>query len=519
MRRQPLTPFLFLLLVASPLAAQTLRGGAGAPGAEAVRRAVETITEADMRSRIGALAHDSMRGRDTPSPELESAARWIASEFRRFGLRPGGDSGTYLQRYSIRRTVTDSASVVMAVGGGVHGHWRVGHEALLVASLGGDPAPEPVSGPLVLLAGPLDTARPFADLDVRGAVILQVPAPGAVNPRLIERARQAGARGWILVQPVPGPVFARQARRAFEPELQLASAASGAAGIPVFVVRDSTAAPVLRAVGETVEGLRSGPARARQLRDFTGSFTIRRVTLSEITAPNVIGVLEGSDPVLRNEYVVYTAHMDHVGVGNPVNGDSIFNGADDDASGTSGVIELAEAFATLNPRPRRSLIFMLVSGEEKGLWGSRWFSDHPTVPIENIVANINLDMIGRNWRDTVSVIGKEHSSLGEVANRVARAHPELNMALVDDLWPRENFYFRSDHYNFARRGVPILFFFNGTHADYHRVTDTVDRIDAEKAARIVRMVFYVGLEVAQADQRPQWDPASRQRIVEGAGNE
>jgi Zn-dependent M28 family amino/carboxypeptidase len=134
-----------------------------------------------------------------------------------------------------------------------------------------------------------------------------------------------------------------------------------------------------------------------------------------------------------------------------------------------------------------------------------------------------MDMIGRyydnrpGWRDTIVVIGKEHSTLGEVANRVTREHRELGMQLIDDIWPSENFYRRSDHINFARKGVPILFFFNGTHPDYHRPTDSVDRIDAEKAARIVRMVFYIGLDVANATGRPVWDAAARQRVV-GAGS-
>jgi hypothetical protein len=129
-------------------------------------------------------------------------------------------------------------------------------------------------------------------------------------------------------------------------------------------------------------------------------------------------------------------------------------------------------------------------------------------------------MIGRyynnqpGWRDTIVVIGKEHSNLGATANRVNQAHPELHMTMIDDLWPNENFYGRSDHFNFARKGVPILFFFNGTHPDYHRPTDSVDKIDAEKAARITQMVFHLGLDVANAAERPQWNPESRARIVQ-----
>jgi Zn-dependent M28 family amino/carboxypeptidase len=228
----------------------------------------------------------------------------------------------------------------------------------------------------------------------------------------------------------------------------------------------------------------------------------------------VVGILEGSDPDLRNEYVLFSAHMDHIGIRPPVQGDSIANGADDDASGTVAIIEMAEAYAMLNPRPKRSLIFLAVSGEEKGLWGSEYFAENPSVPLTQIVADLNADMISRNWTDTVVVIGKEHSDLGSTMNRVNGEHPELNMDAIDDLWPEERFYFRSDHYNFARKGVPILFFFTGTHEDYHQVTDEVDRINAEKAARIVQLMFYVGLEVANNPQRPQWDPASYNQIVE-----
>jgi Zn-dependent M28 family amino/carboxypeptidase len=191
--------------------------------------------------------------------------------------------------------------------------------------------------------------------------------------------------------------------------------------------------------------------------------------------------------------------------------DSIWNGADDDASGTAGVMVLAEALA--RARPRRSVIFLTVSGEEKGLWGSEIFTANPPVPIGQIVANLNLDMIGRNWRDTIVVIGKEHSDLGTSLERVNAAHPELGMTAIDDIWPQENFFGRSDHYNFAKRGVPILFFFNGTHDDYHQPGDSPDKIDAEKEARLLRLVYYLTQEIGNAAARPQWKRASYEKIV------
>jgi Zn-dependent M28 family amino/carboxypeptidase len=228
----------------------------------------------------------------------------------------------------------------------------------------------------------------------------------------------------------------------------------------------------------------------------------------------VVGILEGSDPELREEYVAFSAHIDHIGTGAPnAEGDTISNGADDDASGTTAILEVAEAYASLETKPRRSMIFLLVSGEEKGLWGSEYFVENPPVPIGQVVADLNADMIGRNWTDTIVAIGKEHSDLGETLNAVNMAHPELGMTAIDDLWPEERFYFRSDHYNFAKMGVPILFFFNGTHSDYHGRDDEVDRIDTDKAARISKLIFYLGYEVANRVERPRWNPESFRQIV------
>ncbi|HEY2825734.1 MAG TPA: M20/M25/M40 family metallo-hydrolase, partial [Gemmatimonadales bacterium] len=222
---------------------------------------------------------------------------------------------------------------------------------------------------------------------------------------------------------------------------------------------------------------------------------------------------------LKSEYVFLTGHMDHIGTPGsgegcePKGADTICNGADDDASGTIGVVELAQALSQLHPRPKRSLVFMTVSGEERGLWGSQYYSEHPVVPLAQTVADLNTDMIGRNWKDSIVVIGKEHSDLGATLNRVGAEHPELHMKPTDDIWPQENFYFRSDHYNFARKGVPILFFFNGVHDDYHQASDDVAKIDGEKESRIIKLDFYMALAVANTAARPKWNPESYRKIV------
>jgi Zn-dependent M28 family amino/carboxypeptidase len=279
-------------------------------------------------------------------------------------------------------------------------------------------------------------------------------------------------------------------------------------------VSESAVTPVLRAAGVTLsEVRRAARPVSRDLPGVTASVELKETVTDSLDAPNTIGILEGSDPVLRNEYLVFSAHMDHVGI-TPGLPDSINNGADDNASGTTGVIELAEAFSRPGARPKRSIIFLTVSGEEKGLWGSRWFSEHPAVPLKQLVADINIDMIGRNWADTIVAIGKEHSDLGATLERVNAAHPELRMVAIDDRWPEERFYFRSDHYNFARKGVPAIFFFNGVHEDYHRVTDSPEKINSEKESRILRLLYFFGKEIGDAPERPKWNEESRKLIVE-----
>lgn len=313
-------------------------------------RGEASITEGLIKRHVNVIADDSMLGRNTPSRGLDMTAAYVAAQFKRLGLNPGGDSGTFVQRYPLKKPAAS-----------------------------GSDAPVTPSG--------------------------------------------------------------------FDP----------------------------------------------------------------YSAPNSVGILPGTDPVLRDEYIVVSAHMDHVGVNSAYPKDSIWNGADDDASGTAGVLALAEAFATAPPK--RSIIFLTVSGEEHGLWGSSWFASHPPVPIDRIVANLNLDMIGRNWKDSIVVVGLEHSDLGMTVAKVSAAHPELGITAMRDPWPQESFFTRSDHYNFARRGVPALFFFNGVHADYHQASDSPDKIDVEKEARVVRLIFHIAAAVANASSRPKWNPESYKKIV------
>lgn len=508
-----LTCWLFL---PAALAGQAPAGPASrysAPPAP-VRRAAETITPESLRQGVFTIADDSMMGRATPSPGLEMTAAWIAGEFAKAGLRPGGDDGGWQQRYPVylHRLAVESSFVRFTMAGGPEVSFPLSRSALVRFG----PRGRPVSGPVVILGGPVDTVA-LAAAPIHGAVLVWAATmatgtnPTGLQP-VLRTAVRGGAAALVLVsQPADPAIFPRLLANQARPAVSRDSGSAATPGIPVVEIPETEVAAALAEAAEQLAAMRAAPGGIIQpTPEWTGTVDLRVAPAERATAPNTVGILEGTDPTLRHEYVVWSAHMDHVGVGG-VAADSIFNGADDDASGTVGVVALARAFA--QARPKRSMIFLTVSGEERGLWGSAYFAANPAVPIDRIAANFNMDMIGRNWQDTVVVIGKEHSDLGETLHVVARAHPELNMAPIDDLWPEQNFYRRSDHFNFARNGVPILFFFTGVHEDYHRPGDTPDKIQYEKMSRILKLAFYLGQEIGNRPERPVWNPESYRQIV------
>ena len=236
-----------------------------------------------------------------------------------------------------------------------------------------------------------------------------------------------------------------------------------------------------------------------------------------IPVPNVVGLLRGSDPVLRNEWVVFSAHFDHVSGPADDTGDAIYNGADDNASGTAAVMEIAQAFASLTTPPRRSLAFILVSGEEKGLLGASHFARGASLPAEAQVADINADMVSRNWPDSIFVFGGEYSTLGSTVDAVLQEHPELNITPMASRWPQIPLFRMSDHFAFVQEGTPGIFFFSGIHDDLHRPSDEMDKVDCDKAARVARLMFYLGYQVAQADGPPAWTEEGRAMLAELGG--
>jgi hypothetical protein len=229
--------------------------------------------------------------------------------------------------------------------------------------------------------------------------------------------------------------------------------------------------------------------------------------------PNVVGLVRGSDPDLSASYVVLSAHFDHVGIGEPnAEGDSIYNGADDDASGTAVLLEVARAFQAMSYPPRRSVVLLAVSGEEKGLLGARHWVEHPTVPLDGVVANINLDMIGRNAPDTLIAIGQEFTSLGDLSKSIAQRNPALGLTIAPDPDPEEQAFFRSDHLAFVRADIPAIFFTTWDHEDYHQPSDEASRIDADKASRVARLTFLLTWAIAEDDSPPTWNDGALEEV-------
>jgi hypothetical protein len=470
------------------------------------------ISVPELQRYISVLASDSMRGRNTPSLELDRAAAFVAVQLRGAGLRPAGES--YLRPYMLRSTVYDTAHARVSIEGGPTWTWRKD-----MLPRGAATPAAGVSGTAVLIAGPPPYESLLRGRDLRGKVaFLLLPqtrtsfGPDWVALTNLLKGDQRPA-ALVLVTEKSDTLWNTIAGRLTVPSRKLAS--DSTSGIPTFEVSAQMALPVLRQHG--ISPAESWGATAARLLDLpqlrlTGA-SPRRVLGTE-QAPNVVAVLEGSDPVLRNEYVVLSAHLDHVGVSaDAASGDSIFNGADDNASGCAALLAVARRLAAASTRPARSIVFLFTTGEETGMWGSQSFVDAPPFPVSQIVANINADMIGRNAPDSLSALGMEYSTLGEVVRRVVSEQPELGLTVTGDLWPGQNFFHRSDQIWFARRGVPALQLFTGPHPEYHQPTDEVERIDFEKLVRVSNLIRHLATSIANAPARPTWDPAARESFA------
>ena len=481
-------------------------------------RAAARILPDRIRQHITFLASDELAGRDTPSPGLETAASYLVEALQEAGVDPAGESGTFIQRFPYTRTamVTASRQVNYRLAGSTR-ELEYARDYYVI------PGQMSAANAEVVFGGP--ASRPSAGVAqiVDGKVVFftTVGNPIVGTGEDLLTAFQAAAEGRAAAV-----VLLLDETQEPDSITDMASGLQGAGlatPLPIVGLSPASGAALMVEVGLDLATLReSPPANAISLDGITMNVSAP-FEVSEHTPPNVVGVVRGSDPELRDEYIVYSAHFDHVGVGIPDEAaDSIYNGADDNASGTSVLLETAAAFAALDVPPARSVIFLAVSGEEKGLLGSQHYSENPTVPIEEILMNINLDMVGRSHPDTVIGIGRQYTNLGPLTDRVLREHPDLGFTVIEDPKPEEQGFFRSDHLNFVNKDIPAIFFSAGfDHEDYHKPSDEVELINVEKAARVGRMVFHLGALVASGTVDPEWTEeglAEVRRIIADNGN-
>ena len=556
-----------LALLASPVLAQTADEELE-PVAEEWRVGFESITAADAVNYVEFFASDELEGRDTASHGLRIARNYAASLFALWGIAPAGDiveeKRTYNQIISVVISEPGPNSYLEVLSGTTSIRFQTDVD-LFLGRGGGFETSGVIEAPVVFtgygLSAPDLDYDDFAGIDVGGKIVVVLTGlPGGdrtdtpfaepeirerlggwrrlreLRETLADRGAVALVRVGIYGEDTERSLLRRRSSGSYRQgsridppgrDVSVPALSSISGSVPALFATQRIADALLAASGRTVADIKDVIDGTLEPHSFDMDGVTARIRIdvsqtADITG-NVLGMIEGSDPELKDEVIVIGAHLDHLGM---TDEGYVFNGADDNASGSAGVLELAQAFA-LNPvRPRRTILFALWTGEEKGLYGSRYFVQYPTVPLENIVACLNMDMIARDWsleaveqmarRFGVAATGAEITP--ELVSRLVSVQlsaqsPELNRIILEE--NREHIglfvYTRpgdsqggSDHVPFHRSDVPAAFFFSAMHEDYHAPTDTADRVNGEKMARIIRLVYLVAGEIAQMPERLPW---------------
>lgn len=519
----------------------------------AVKSANE-ITAEQLKDYLSFIASDALEGRNTPSRGLDTAAQFMATLLSRWGLKPAGDNGTFFQKIALKRTKADSASSSLEIGGQ---KFNSGADFVPTSSTG------KASGSLVFVGNgwmfKSKNIDAFQGVDVKGKIVVVVGSntPSGLPQGIAFNDLNAEGRGTAWADPVTNAQMngaigiiqlaslrassnwenyrAGQERERYAVEKFLQEQTQPqpqAQNFPVITISQQTAQKLFE--GETKNPLTDATAGAFDLNQSKQVSMTSAFKADTVYTQNVVAIFEGSDPKLKNEYVAVGAHYDHVGINAnaPAGTDSIFNGADDDGSGTVALLAMAEAFAKSPRKPKRSILFVWHAGEEKGLWGARYFVENPTVPLESIVTQLNLDMIGRSKKEgdtnqankmlsgpnEVYVIGSNmmSSTIYSLSEGVNNSYIKLNFNYhYDQPNDPERLFFRSDHYHYARKGIPIIFYFDGVHEDYHRVGDHVEKIDFQKMEKITRTVFLTAWTIAELSTRPAIDKELPEQLRQG----
>ncbi len=483
------------------------------------------ITEAQLREYLTVLTSDELAGRETSTPGEEKAAAYIASQFKIAGLKKFRKTKKYLQYYKVFRDSMTSETLQIGdkiyTGGSrfimqtnASFTQKIKAKELVFVGYGisdsayDDYAGKDVSGKIVLI-----TSGEPMNADSTWLITGTKKSSDWVNTSLQKKQKEAKARGAkaVFTFSPEAPVFNDQTRSFY-----LRNALKYNPASPILNQASLSHGFMDSLYGKELFTTMLNAAKKRQtlnqlaVKNIEAPFTLTyKEAVEKRKARNVIGYVKGSEK--PDEYVYMTAHMDHLGVS--ADGKSIFRGADDDGSGTTAVMAMAAAFADAAKagyRPKRSVIFMTVSGEEKGLWGSEYATRNPVVDLTKVSANINTDMVGRidpkrkigDSLNYIYAVGSDKIST-EMKPLLEKVNKEtVNIELdykFDDPNDRERIYFRSDHYNFAKNGVPIVFFYNGSHPDYHRATDTIDKINFTLMAKRARLAFLLAWELANRE--------------------
>jgi hypothetical protein len=530
-----------------PAALLTLAAFAGAAVA-CSRPADETfalITQRNLEAHLGYLADDARNGRMTGTAEYRDAAAYVVRQFESLGLEAGGDGGWYQDVPMIgNRLDVESAAVTLHADGGDSGlEWK---EDFV---MGGDEVRDQTTVRAEVVFAGFGVHAPdmgysdYDGIDVRGRIVAVfggAPASFPHNERAFHSSGRTKAEEMVRRGAV-GQIGLRsrvdQKRVSWEDVTLNAGVLQGMAwldpsGQPADYHPQLEGSALLGVTG-AADLFASAPITFEEALDAADAgkplstplgieATLRRKSSHErIASPNVIGIVRGSDPELRDEYVVYSAHLDHLGIGAPVDGDSIYNGFYDNAMGVALLIEAARAIAAMPEPPRRSILFIALTGEERGLLGSDYFAHHPTVPPDALVANVNLDMpLLLNPIAEVIAFGAEHSTLQAQIEPAIEAE---GLSLTPDPVPEQVLFIRSDQYSFVRQGVPSLFLVPGSkstdpsvdgraavqehlHAHYHKPSDDSTRpVHWDSALRFARANVRIGLAIANDDGRPAWN--------------
>lgn len=488
---------------------------------------VDSITPGELRMHLQFLASEELGGRYTLSPSFAIAARYLASHLEAYGFKGAGENGDFLQTFQVVSGKADTTKSLLEVTvGGKPIPYHFG-DFYLPADGGTGEA----QGQIVFvgsgISSPSQHHDDYAGLDVKGKIVLIVPGmPADVDISHLGEsesgqgaARAHGAAGILQLPPqrllelMKNKAF--QERAASRETVRLARGAEGS--LPAVTLGPSLAEDLLSAAGLDLKSIYATVSHKQKLQPKNLDITAKMAVAMQLTrsnTQNVAGILEGSDPKLKHEYVVFSAHYDHLKTGP---GGEIYPGADDDGSGTTSVLTIAHAMSL--ERPKRSVLVIFHAGEELGLLGSEYNTDYaPVVPLNQIVADLNIDMIGRSKAPGDTATEDEHLTDANTvylvgSNRISQELHQLSeetnaqfqkMKLdyhYNDPGDPERIYFRSDHWNYAKHGIPIIFYFDGTSVDYHRPTDTIEKIDFTKMTKVARLVFETGWRIANLDHR------------------